>query len=170
MSVLNEGWLAKSTGGTDKMMEGEKRTAVLRPSKCPASCAWSSWTVGGMKTTGSRQWAESSQRHAHWVPPPASSILSSCHLPAVSEGGSHGRGGTTQVSFRDRRLDSWDIMSYSACHSASYSSSSSPPQEPRLCISKAGCVPAPEGGAVPCVPWWVKTWANEVSLPFYFEK
>lgn len=166
----NEGWLAKSTGETDKMTEGERRTAVLRPSKCPTGCAWSSWTVGGIKTTGSRHWAESSQTHTHCAPLLASLFLFSCHLPAVSEGGSHGRGGATKVSFQDQRLNSWDIMSYSVCHSASYSSSSSPPQEPRRSSSMAGCVPASEGGAVPAVPWWVKPWANEVSLPFYFEK
>lgn len=56
------GLLAQSAGGEDGGIEGMEGAAVWSPSKRPARRARSSQTVGGIKTTGSRQRALS-RRH-----------------------------------------------------------------------------------------------------------
>lgn len=56
------------------------------------------------------------------------------------------------------------------CHSASYSSSSSSPQEPRLLVSMTDCLPASVCEDVPAVLGCVKTWANEVNHLSQFQE
>lgn len=96
-------------------------------------------------------------------------FLLSCWPPAVSEGGSHVRCRAAKVSFLDQRLNSWDIMSYSAA-TLPLTATHLPHHRNLDCVSMADCLPAAVSEDVSAVLGWVKTWANEVSLLFHFEK
>lgn len=100
----------------------------------------------------------------------AAFLFSRCS-PAVSKGGRRERDRAAKVSFQDKRLNSQDIMSFSVATLPLAAAHLPPPQEPRLWVSVADCLPASVCVRM-CLPSWgeLRPGQNEVSLLFHFQE